>query len=46
MLTFEQIKRFYDLRLWTKAMVQKAVAKGILTQGQYEEIVGEAASGG
>ena len=41
MLTYEQIKRFYDLKLWTKAMVRNAVAKGILTQEQYEEIVGE-----
>lgn len=46
MLTFEQIKRFYDLRLWSKAMVRNAVAKGVLTQGQYEEIVGEAAGDG
>lgn len=39
MLTFEQIRRFYNLKLWTKAMVRNAVAKGMLTQEQYEEIV-------
>ena len=41
MLTYEQIKRFYDLELWTKAMVKNAVEKGVLTQEQYREIVGE-----
>lgn len=41
MLTYEQIKRFYDLKLWTKAMVKNAVEKGVLTQEQYREIVGE-----
>ena len=41
MPTFEQIKRFYGLKLWTKAMVQKALAKGLLTQEQYREITGE-----
>lgn len=46
MPTFEQIKRFCSLGLWTKPMVQKALAKGILTQEQYEEIVGEAVSDG
>ena len=41
MLTYEQIKRFYDLKLCTKAMVKNAVEKGVLTQEQYREIVGE-----
>lgn len=40
MPTFEQIKRFYSLGLWTKAMVQKSLAKGLLTQEQYDEITG------
>lgn len=40
MLTYEQIKRFYELKLWTKAMIKNAVSKGVLTQKQYEEIVG------
>ena len=38
--TFEQIKRFYSLGLWTEAMVRKALAKGLLTQEQYDEITG------
>lgn len=46
MPTFEQIKRFYDLKLWKKAMVKKAMEKGLLTQEQYEEITGEAVSDG
>lgn len=41
MLTYEQIKRFYDLKLWTKSMVKNAVEKGVLTPEQYREIVGE-----
>ena len=41
MPTFEQIKRFYSLGLWTKAMVRKAMEKGLLTQEQYMEITGE-----
>ena len=43
MPTFEQIKRFYDLKLWTGAMVKRAM---VLTQGQYREIVGEEVSDG
>ena len=41
MPTYEQIKRFYALGLWTEAMVKRAVEKGVLTQEQYREIVGE-----
>ncbi len=41
MPSFEQIKRFYSLGLWTKTMVRKAVEKGVLTWMEYEEIVGE-----
>ena len=37
---FERIKRWYELGLWTAAMVQNAVAKGRLTQEQADEIVG------
>ena len=46
MPTFEQINRFYDLKLWTGAMVKRAMEKGVLTQGQYREIVGEEVSDG
>lgn len=37
---FEKIKYWYDKGLWTVAMLQNAVRKGVLTQEQYDEIVG------
>ena len=38
----EKIAKWYKQRLWTKAMVKNAVKKGVLTAGDYTEIVGEA----
>jgi len=35
------IKRNYERHLWNKQMVQKAVEKGVITEEQYFEIVGE-----
>ncbi len=40
-MNFETIKRNYDRGLWSKAMVRMAVKKGVITQAQYREIVGE-----
>ena len=40
-MTFEQIKKNYDRKLWNKHMVAKAVEKGIITAAQYKEITGE-----
>lgn len=40
---YEKIKRWYAQGLWTAAMVQNAVNKGVITQEQYEEITGEVA---
>ncbi len=40
-MTFEQIKRNYDRKLWNKQMVAKAVEKGVITAAQYKEITGE-----
>ena len=37
---FEKIKRFYSMGLYTKEMVHKFVEKGVITEGQYLEIVG------
>lgn len=37
---FEKIKRWYCLGLWTAAMVQSAVAKGVLTREEAERILG------
>ena len=38
----EKITKWYGQRLWTKAMVENAVKKGVLTAEDYAEIVGEA----
>ena len=40
-MTYEKIKQYYDEGRWTKAMVRKAVEKGIITEEQYRVIVGE-----
>lgn len=37
---FEKIKRFYEMKLYTKEMVHKFVEKGVITEEQYLEIVG------
>ncbi len=41
MLTFEQIRLWYEQGLWTEQMLRNAVAKGFLTQAQYEQIIGQ-----
>lgn len=38
----EKIAKWYKQRLWTKLMVKNAVKRGVLTAGDYTEIVGEA----
>ena len=40
-MTFEQIKKNFERRLWNKQMVAKAVEKGVITAEQYEKIIGE-----
>ena len=40
-MTYEQIKRNYDKKLWNKQMVAVAVKKGVITAEQYKEITGE-----
>lgn len=40
-MSFELIKKNYDKKLWSKAMVKLAVRKGVITKEQYKEIVGE-----
>ena len=37
----DKIAKWYKQGLWTKNMVSNAVNKGIITQGDYEEIVGQ-----
>lgn len=38
---FDIIKRNYDRGLWSKQMVKVAVAKGVITETQYQDITGE-----
>ena len=38
----EKIAKWYKQGLWTNVMVKNAVKKGVLTAGDYTEIVGEA----
>lgn len=38
---YENIKKWYAMGLWSAAMVRQAVVKGIITEAQYKEIVGE-----
>ena len=40
-MNFETIKRNYEKGLWNKTLVRMAVRKGIITEEQYKEIVGE-----
>ena len=40
-MTFEQIKRNYDRKLWNKQMLAKAVEKGVITAEQYKKITGK-----
>lgn len=37
----EKIRKWYAQGLWKAAQVAQAVTKGVLTQAQYEEIVGD-----
>lgn len=40
-MTFEQIKKNFDRKLWNKQMVKLAVVKGVITAEQYKEITKE-----
>lgn len=37
---YEKIKHFYDKGLWTEDMVHQAVEKGLITEEEYQEIIG------
>lgn len=39
-MTFEIIKKNFDRKLWNKRQVEIAKEKGIITEEQYHEIVG------
>ena len=38
---YGKIEKWYKQGLWTAAMVENAVAKGVITEEQYTEITGE-----
>lgn len=38
---FEKIKKYYDTGLWNEVRVRNMVLKGIITEDEYEEIIGE-----
>ena len=40
-MTYEQIKKNFDKKLWNAKMVAVAVKKGVTTAEQYKEITGE-----
>ena len=40
-MNYETIKKNYDKKLWSKAMVKLAVRKGVITKEQFREITGE-----
>lgn len=40
-MTYEQIKRNYDRKLWNARMVAVAVKKGVITAEEYKEITGQ-----
>lgn len=40
-MTYEQIKKNFERKLWNKQMIAKAVEKKVITEEQYEEITGE-----
>lgn len=40
-MNFNTIKYWYTKGLWTKKMVALAVKQNVITEEQYEEIVGE-----
>lgn len=37
---FERIKKWYSMGLWTEEMVRNAVDKGVITEEEYNEILG------
>jgi uncharacterized XkdX family phage protein len=39
-MTYEMIKKNFERGLWNAQMVQVALDKGVITQEQYDEIVG------
>lgn len=40
-MTFDQIKRNFDRKLWTASQVQMCVRKGLISQAQADAVIGE-----
>lgn len=40
-MNYETIKKNYERKLWSKAMVKVAVRKGIISKEEYKEITKE-----
>lgn len=38
---FEQVKKFYDLGVWSEQRLRDAVAKGWITAEEFKEITGK-----
>ena len=39
---YEKIKKWYDMGLWTEAMVRNAVTKGVITDDEAKTILAQA----
>lgn len=37
---FEKIKKWYSMGLWTEEMIRNAIDKGVITEEEYNEILG------
>lgn len=37
---YEKINKWYSMGLWTEEMVRNAVDKGVITEEEYNEILG------
>lgn len=40
-MTYDNIKKNFDRKLWNKQMVVVAVMKGVITSEEYKQITGE-----
>ena len=40
-MTYKVIKHNYDRGLWNETMVRMCVKKGVITQAQYEQVIGQ-----
>ncbi len=39
-MSFETIKEFYQLGLWSESQLKELLAAGVITESQYDSIVG------